>query len=271
MKNLYYKYLPVNRITYLDDELLRFTQPSDLNDPFECLPQKPSDQDERNIIKTIKSELIKQSKSLEERKFYLQKLKGLEYDIKNSVKGNLLDVLYYDAYENINKEIGILSLSKNWHNTLMWAHYTKSHSGFCIGFNPQHSYFQNYLSKDKNTSKTIGGVDYSNQRLKIQTDSNQPSLELEPFFTKSVDWKYEQEVRIVSTLDLADKIIKNKPNDIYLFGVPHSAIKEVVLGVNIEKSYENRLKEFCFNKKINFYKCKISDTKFNMERDLIKF
>src|SRR5438105_1260976 len=33
-----YKYLPPERITFLNDELLRFTQPGDLNDPFECIP-----------------------------------------------------------------------------------------------------------------------------------------------------------------------------------------------------------------------------------------
>lgn len=36
----YYKYLPIDRKDYLKNEFLRFTQPNDLNDPFECLPQK---------------------------------------------------------------------------------------------------------------------------------------------------------------------------------------------------------------------------------------
>jgi len=36
-----YKYLPPDRKTYLDDELLRFTQPGALNDPFECIPIVP--------------------------------------------------------------------------------------------------------------------------------------------------------------------------------------------------------------------------------------
>ena len=33
-----FKYLPPERKTFFTDFLLRFTQPSDLNDPFECLP-----------------------------------------------------------------------------------------------------------------------------------------------------------------------------------------------------------------------------------------
>lgn len=266
MKNFYYKYLSIERIDYLDDELLRFTQPSDLNDPFECLPQKPSDQDIKNMIDVVKTKLIQQAKSTEETKFYLDKVKGLEYDIENNIKGNLVDKMYYEAYDNINTEIGILSLSKNWYNTLMWSHYTKSHSGFCIGFNPEHSYFENYLSEDKNTSKTIDEVEYASERLKIQTDINQKPLELEPFFTKSMDWKYEEEIRMVATLDFADKIKKNKPNDIYLFKVPHNALTEIIAGANIDKKNEEKLKQFCLLKNIKFYKCKISETKFNMER-----
>lgn len=42
MDNIIYKYLPIERLSYLEDELLRITQPSDLNDPFECLPSPPS-------------------------------------------------------------------------------------------------------------------------------------------------------------------------------------------------------------------------------------
>ncbi len=47
---MYYKYLPIERLSYLDNELLRFTQPTDLNDPFECLPQRPSKQELLSLI-----------------------------------------------------------------------------------------------------------------------------------------------------------------------------------------------------------------------------
>ena len=33
-----YKYLPAERDTYFKDALLRFSPPSELNDPYECLP-----------------------------------------------------------------------------------------------------------------------------------------------------------------------------------------------------------------------------------------
>lgn len=241
----YYKYLPIDRITYLQDELLRFTQPIDLNDPFECLPQKPTETELKGVVEKI-SEIL---------------------PIVNR-EGNTLkiDELFKSAYENINNDIGIFSLTKKWNNALMWAHYTNSHKGFCVGFNPNDNFFHDYLSTDRKKSKTIKNVVYSNQRVKIPMEIDKPKLEFEPFITKSNDWKYEEEVRIISTLNLSDKKIKNSSVDIHLFKVPHRAITEIIVGANIEKNNENEIKEFCGKNNITFYKSKVSDKIFDMER-----
>ena len=53
MNSIIYKYLLAERKTYFEDELLRFTQPRYLNDPFECLPAKWTDLE---IINKIRSE-----------------------------------------------------------------------------------------------------------------------------------------------------------------------------------------------------------------------
>jgi hypothetical protein len=54
-----YKYLPIERLSYLDNELLRFTQPTDLNDPFECLPQRPSKQEFLTMIDDVMDLMLK--------------------------------------------------------------------------------------------------------------------------------------------------------------------------------------------------------------------
>lgn len=45
-----YKYLPKKRLNVLDDRLLRFSQPSVLNDPFELLPSLPWTDDLERIV-----------------------------------------------------------------------------------------------------------------------------------------------------------------------------------------------------------------------------
>ena len=86
-------------------------------------------------------------------------------------------------------------------------------------------------------------------------------------FWLNTDWKYEEEVRVISTFNLKETTIHKEPYDIHLFKVPHSAICEIILGVNIEKSIETKIRAFAVEKKINIYKAKISDTEFDMERE----
>nr|WP_288933068.1 DUF2971 domain-containing protein [uncultured Allomuricauda sp.] len=247
--NLYYKYLPPKRLDYLEKELLRYTQPIDLNDPFECLPKKPTEKEFKDIIKKVSELLSKKRIPLNENAEILE-----------------LEKMYHEAYVKVNNDIGILSLTKNWNNTLMWAHYTNSHKGFCVGFDPKDKYFEDYLSSTKRESKTVKEVVYSDKRVEIPMEFEKKKLGFEPFITKSRDWKYEEEIRVISTLNLSDKKIDGNPVDIHLFKVPHNSIKEIVAGANMEKNNEDLIKDFCSKNGIRFYKSMISNEQFNMER-----
>ena len=248
--NLYYKYLPPERLSYLDDELLRYTQPIDLNDPFECLPKKPSEKEFKDVIKRISELLSKKGGPLNENAELLE-----------------LEKMYREAYLKVNNDIGILSLTKKWNNTLMWAHYTNSHKGFCVGFDPKGKYFENYLSTNLEESKTVKEVVYSDKRVEIPMDFEKEKLGFEPFITKSTDWKYKEVTRVMSTLNLSDKKKCGNPVDIHLFKVPHKLIKEIVAGANMEKNNEDLVKDFCSKNGIQFYKSKISNEQFHMERE----
>ncbi len=243
--SLYYKYLPIERIDYLENELLRFTQPVDLNDPFECIPQRPTKTELKDAIEKVSKKLP-------------------NVNVKEDVLN--IEKLFNSAYQNVNNDIGIFSLTKNWNNTLMWAHYTESHKGFCVGFNSKDEFFNDYLSTDLEQSKTVKEVVYSNERVKIPMELDTPRLGFKPFITKSTDWAYEKEIRIISTLNLSDKICPKPPFDIHLFKIPHKAISEIIVGANIAKNNEIIIKEFCIKNKIDFYNSKVSDRLFDMER-----
>lgn len=248
----YYKYLPIERKDYFVKELLRFTQPNDLNDPFECIPQKPTFEELTNLINSLIPPNADKQKELKVRE---------KYD------STFLDNLYKIQCEKVNNDIGIFSLSKNWKNTLMWAHYTESHRGFCIGFNSNHNYFTNYTSPDGHTSKNIKEVVYSDKRVKIPMVLGQEKLNYEPYITKSLDWVYEKEIRIISSLNSSNDIISKKPFDIHLFKIPHNCINEIILGANIELQNETEIREFALGKNIKIYKAKISDKEYDMERE----
>lgn len=46
----------------------------------------------------------------------------------------------------INKQLGILSLTRRWDNLLMWAHYGEAHQGLVVGLNDTDDFF---FAKDK--------------------------------------------------------------------------------------------------------------------------
>lgn len=246
--NIYYKFLPPDRITYFDDELIRFTQPSDLNDPFECIPQK--------ITKEELQEGIK--KSLEA--LGLGMLPD-DYDFSQ----HNIDEMFQEAKKKVNNDIGVFSLSKDWKNCLMWAHYTNSYKGFCVGFDKSHEFFTDYLSEDKKTSKKTMEVIYSSTRVEIRKTIFE-ELTFDLFITKSLDWRYEKEVRMIATLNLAEKIIEKKPYSICLFKVPHGAVKEIILGINTQEEYKNKIMEFAKFKNIEVYNSELSDTKFEITK-----
>jgi hypothetical protein len=95
----------------------------------------------------------------------------------------------------------------------------------------------------------------------------QKKLDFEPYITKSLDWKYEEEVRLIRSLKPFDDFENNIPFDIYLFKVPHSAIKEIILGANINIENELKIKEFATKRNIKLWKSKLSESTFNMERE----
>ncbi|AOW18416.1 hypothetical protein LPB03_13550 [Polaribacter vadi] len=272
MSNIIYKYLPSERITYLENELLRFTQPGDLNDPFECLPVYPTVEETIEIINkvskmeidSLKKMKLSKSERIDYKNKLIRKYKTIITDIKKDSPKNLRKDFYKDSNININSKLGIFSLSRRWNSTLMWSHYTNSHKGFCVGFDRTADFFMRD-SKSIDPNYIFQPVIYDENRIKIPIERG---VKINPnvLLTKSLDWKYEEEERVLASLDKSDKRIKNEPFDIFLFRVPHKIIKEIVTGANISKNDYEKINQFCIENNIELYESKISDTKFNMNR-----
>lgn len=264
--SLIYKFLPTERISYLQDELLRITQPSDLNDPFECVPIPPTIEEVEYIFsESVKSTLENLKHSQKEKYDYLEKKLKEEFSkINNENPGGFRTKFFNEALENINKKIGVLSLSRRWDSTLMWSHYSNSHKGFCIGFNAKESFFQDYRAMS-NSNKIFLPVIYNNNRVKVPATKGE-KIDPNVLLTKSKNWEYEEEERLLVLLNNADKVINSLPYNIYLIKVPHIMIREIIAGANINEENLLILKNFCKLKSIKLYQSKISDQKIDMER-----
>ncbi len=275
MTKIVYKYLPIERISYLEDSLLRFTPPRELNDPFECFPILPTKEEIISIIKTVAERNIK---SLEKEKLtkkerlrikteYTRKYKSEITAVRKDEPNNFSEQFFNRAITNLNSKIGIFSLSRRWDSTLMWAHYTNSHKGFCVGFNRESDYFK-LKGNPFDPTFVIQPVEYSDERIKVPVEEG---VKINPkvMLTKAKDWAYEEEERIISLLNLSKKTIDIKPYKIDLFEIPHNTIAEIIVGANIIESDFEKIFQFCSERKINMYKSLMSRTKFDMIREQI--
>lgn len=120
----------------------------------------------------------------------------------------------FDVAVNSAKESALIScFSKRNNSILMWSHYANSHKGVCIEYDRPDSIdfkdveYKNerpYIHMYKAVSHAIA-LDILEKKESEDEITSYLKETLDPFFVKSSDWKYEEEVRCLYS--------KNKPND----------------------------------------------------------
>lgn len=258
-----YKYVHPDRINILENLSIRFTQPNELNDPFELLlniSALMTESQYRNFLGPLLSnveiqedfynlipDVIDENLSFltpAEKQVFEQFLKSSELP---TLLNTLLDPvilphltakqpgLNFNLKNDLNNRFGILSLTTRNDNLTMWSHYAFEHKGFVIELSPESQIFQNNKSRIK-LFRSLQKVSYRAQRpsatLLDSLDNAEgfSSLLRKTFLTKSLDWKYEQEVRMLTTLN-EDNIREVSPG-IFVKGLEAASILNIFLGVN---------------------------------------
>ena len=133
---------------------------------------------------------------------------------------NLENVYYPEGFAAANRQIsasiGVLCFSRNWGNPVLWAHYSDKHKGICLGFDvPDNS---------------VREVTYISEPLRPpQRDEDlTEALALRWVSIKFEHWRYEDEVRLFTSLDESD-------DGLYFYDFYESdaqmQLKEVIVGV----------------------------------------
>jgi len=235
-----YKYLSEERLSILDDGLVRFTQPQAFNDPFELKPYLKSlasesvitDELNEQFESIFKEEYSKLPPATKNNISY-SKFLEFSYTKKEEVVSNVLNMskqiipaLNNEMHKAFDNRVGILSLTENDHNLLMWAHYANCHQGYVIGFDSTHEFF-NQRKSENDEIRALKKVCYSSSRPNLELISIES---FEPFIIKSLEWEYEKEWRMLHSLKDSDNKLKTSPYDIHLFKIPFSAIKTISIG-----------------------------------------
>ncbi|EPP3538479.1 DUF2971 domain-containing protein [Klebsiella variicola] len=131
---------------------------------------------------------------------------------------------------------GIVCLTRNPDNYLMWSHYSASHTGFCIGFEDD---FVGTIDDVQLASSVM----YS-ENVPLYNFFTDPKKELAQkiFFTKHKCWSYENEYRAIVGSQGIKKFNK-------------SHIKEVILGTHAPRELELYARTF-LDTGIKIYKMK---------------
>jgi hypothetical protein len=89
---------------------------------------------------------------------------------------------------DVGQRFGMVCFSMSWQNPLLWSHYGDRHRGIALGFD---------LNREKAKE-----VSYLKERPKLGTINLEVAQQL--LFAKYVDWKYEHEIRMFTSLNDID-------------------------------------------------------------------
>ncbi len=242
-----YKYESWNEhsLKNLKNQHLYFSDPRSFNDPFDCsIDFKISEMSDEEFHR-IHTHFLE---TCPDRNEFIKKFGEI---CSESFKAFIVPVIEEKAKEATDiffRNRGVTCFSESNNEILMWSHYSKSHTGFCLEFDTKCPPF----SEARN-------VDYSDEfpklnptQILIDTDKFDPQ---KVSLTKHESWKYEKEWRAFhSTSDI-------------LCGYSPEALTAIYFGAKMDSAHCDIIASFINiqNPDTVFYKAEKSETKFIVE------
>jgi len=286
-----------NNLDALRKDRLYFSTPENFNDPYDNLMYINVPELKNHIDSCLDSYMIESLEILKEREFekymFMNAMWNVSPKKRKEQKQAFLENVEKDIEEirdNILKNYKIICFCKNHLSMLMWSHYADNHKGFMLAYDEdkikQASCFN---SNDEVLSNKLclKDVAYSNERVDMtqyvndyllryglkQNGIEQPNLPepskrlLQEFInTKSLEWKYEEEIRLVPHgLDI------RKCNDIAYINIQPKAI---FAGAKISEENFNELLSIAKSKRIPLYQVWVNELdkefKLNFQKAIIR-
>jgi hypothetical protein len=252
-----------NHKNLLSKNQLFLASTKDFNDPFDCrIPanytlinsEEKIDQYLQILKNDYSAQLLQEGRNIEKEILIVKDKLLNEIDtIQNTEEKNL--------YKLQDKHYGILSLSARWDSILMWSHYSDYHQGYCVGFWTEQLIESNLFGAG-------GYVDYNVDNdfpeiSPLNRDIHQKSF-LETH-SKSNDWYYEQEYRLI-------KLSFPEPHSITsrIKTISDKCYAEILLGLNISPVGKLEIIEIAQRKNIPIYQMMKVPWKFKLDRIEIK-
>jgi hypothetical protein len=164
--------------------LIRFSRASAFNDPWDCKPSffVPEDRGElERLVRYMQAASEKHTPEMASAEREARVRHYLEHPCE--LRSDLASASA-EMWAQMDWRYRIYCLSARPDSQLMWGHYADHHRGVCLEFNVRTPDFSLAIQVDYNAA-------YPNFSLADDKD-------LSPFHTKSSDWAYEQEYRLIA-------------------------------------------------------------------------
>lgn len=219
---------------FVEDGTISASAPSSFNDPSE-----------------FKVSITMGGTEVERRKHFEDNgCKDFSFEDWDAVAPEAAKSLAVDLRKESLGAFGVVCLSPNEDNILMWSHYSVSHKGFCIGFDDDFvTSIEEYHSFDN--VKYIPSVpvfDEVTDEFKVLFDKL--------FFYKHECWKYEEEQRVITKKIGAQAFDKKY-------------IREIILGHNVSPEVEEYARTQ-LDTSIEVYKMSTPDDGYLLVKEKLK-
>ncbi|MFM5593107.1 DUF2971 domain-containing protein [Aeromonas veronii] len=196
--NKIYKYMKF-RPDFFKKPSLRLSQRCALNDPFELSPNQDT----------------------------------LDKILEDAHREDFFQQISEYASDEGFDDTGIISFTESYNNLLMWSHYADEHKGIVIEFD--YHALKTHFNKILSVSNSIERVLYNRERHEVLPCTTSPKRNL---LTKSDDWIYEKEHRVITKVSNADYFVINKEAYEYILDFYDESYLELL---NVEK-YKGMIK-----------------------------
>jgi hypothetical protein len=247
-----FKYLPPERVDILEQQRITFTPPERFNDAFDTKPKVIPIANQAFIKSRTNpytnealAELPSDYQNLPRRKrreIARELHKGFLKHMKENAQ-EFAEKLEASIPVGINKIFGLLCLSTESNNELMWAHYAKGNEGFVIEFKVDHQAFQQlgtpheiiHSDSIPTYDPTIGSQEWWKMKKKI--------------------WEYEHEYRIITILSLC-QVEEKSGQKLFFRNLPANGIKAVYIGLKTPNEIKTRIQNVCTSSGIEIFEAK---------------
>lgn len=273
-----YKYFPPRDYVeqVIRGEGIKFTCPLEFNDPFECRYRITYDGTPKKIEGHFRrvARVTNPSASWADRKQFARTVAA------RFLQGPIF-AHELPQYEQLMRKWGVLSLSERFDSILMWSHYAADHRGICIGFDADKDFYR--LAAQVSYEEEMPICDF----LKREQEGGAESVLKSALLTKSKDWSYEKEWRVLKNErppeeigaivaeaieNGYDGVTRRSLADQYgpgLYPFDPSVVVEIILGLRIEPDYEQKVRDWAQSADClaAFYRTKYVRGEYRLERE----